>query len=107
MKAKQATYFSLMKKKGRNKIQKILLKKYDEHDSVQDKQMFLKKCNSMIWNGLVCYAILCYGMVWNAMLWDMSKRSFLYKRVSFILHVQSLIYMFFFIQKHTSKNITR
>ena len=34
--AKQANYFSLMRERGRNKIQKVLLKKYDEH-SVQDK----------------------------------------------------------------------
>ena len=37
-----------------------MLKKYDEHDSVQDKQMFLKR--AILWYGMLCYAILCYGM---------------------------------------------
>ena len=56
----------------------MLLKKYYEHDSVQDKQMFLKRV--ILWYGMVCYAMLSYGMVWygkygmlwdfNAMLWD-------------------------------------
>ena len=36
----------------------MLLKKYDEHDSVHDKQMFLKRV--LFW-----YDMLCYGMVWN------------------------------------------
>ena len=56
----------------------MLLKKYYEHDSVQDKQMFLKRV--LLWYGMVCYAMLCYPMVWygkygmlwdfNAILWD-------------------------------------
>ena len=56
----------------------MLLKKYYEHDSVQDKQMFLKRV--ILWYGMVCYAMLScamvwygkYGMLWdfNAMLWD-------------------------------------
>ena len=56
----------------------MLLKKYYEHDSVQDKQMFLKRV--ILWYGMVCYAMLSYAMVWygkygmlwdfNAMLWD-------------------------------------
>ena len=49
----------------RNKIQKELLKKYDEHDYVQDKQMFLiESFYGMVWYGMVCYAIVCNGMVW-------------------------------------------
>ena len=56
-KKNQVNYFSLMRKKGRNKIQIALLKKYDEHDSVQDKQMFLKRV--ILW-----YAMLSYAMVW-------------------------------------------
>ena len=65
-----------------------MLKKYDEHDCVQDKQMFLKRVilwygmvwYGMVWYGMVCYAMLSYAMVWygkygmlwdfNAMLWD-------------------------------------
>ena len=56
----------------------MLLKKYNEHDSVQDKQIFLKRV--ILWYGMVCYAMLSYAMVWygkygmrwdfNAMLWD-------------------------------------
>ena len=56
----------------------MLLKKYYEHDSVQDKQIFLKRV--MVWYGMVWYAMLSYAMVWyvkygmlwdfNAMLWD-------------------------------------
>ena len=56
----------------------MLLKKYYEHDSVQDKQMCLKRV--ILWYGIVCYAMLSYAMVWygtygmlwdfNAMLWD-------------------------------------
>ena len=56
----------------------MLLKKYYEHDSVQDKQIFLKRV--ILWYGMVCYAMLSYAMVWygkygmlwdfNAMLWD-------------------------------------
>ena len=41
----------------------MLFKKYDEHDSVQDKHS-----HSMVW-----YAMLSYDMVWygkNGMLWD-------------------------------------
>ena len=53
-----------MRGKGRNKIQKVLSLKYDEQDSVQDKQMFFKRV--ILWYGMVCYAILvCYGMVWK------------------------------------------
>ena len=61
IKGKQVIYFSLMRGKGRNKIQKVLmLKKYYEHDSVQDKQIFLKRV--ILWYGLVCYAMLSYGL---------------------------------------------
>ena len=38
-------------------MQIVLLQKYDEHDSVQDKQMFLKRV--ILW-----YAMLSYAMVW-------------------------------------------
>ena len=38
----------------------MLLKKYDKHDSVQVKQMYLKRV--ILWYGMLCYAILCYGM---------------------------------------------
>ena len=54
----------------------MLFKKYNAHDSVQDKQMFLKES----FCGMVCYAMLSYGLVWfgkygmlwnvNAILWD-------------------------------------
>ena len=52
----------------------MLLKKYDEHDSEQDKQM--KRV--FLWYGMLCYASNAmvwygkYGMLWdfNAMLWD-------------------------------------
>ena len=38
---KTSEYFSLMREKGLKKNNHIVLfKKYDEHDSVQDKQMF-------------------------------------------------------------------
>ena len=57
IKAKQMNYFS--------KIQKVLLQKYDEQDSVQDKQMFMNRvilwCG-MVWYGMVCYPVLWYGM---------------------------------------------
>ena len=56
----------------------MLLEKYYEHDSVQDKNMFLKRV--ILWYGMVWYAMLFYAMVWygkygmlwdfNAMLWD-------------------------------------
>ena len=42
-----------------------MLKKYDEHDCVQDKQMFLKRV--VLWYGMVCYAMLCYPMLWYGM----------------------------------------
>ena len=58
--AKQATFFSLMRERGRNKIQKVLLKKYNEHDSVQDKLMFFKR--TILW-----YAMLYYPMLWYYM----------------------------------------
>ena len=63
IKTQQVNYISLMREKGQNKIQIVLLKKYDEHDSVQDKQMFLKRV--ILWYAMLCYAILCYGMVWK------------------------------------------
>ena len=65
IKAKQANYFSLMRQTGRYKIQKMLLKKYDEDDSVQDNEMFLKRV--ILWYGMVCYAMQCYPMVWYGM----------------------------------------
>ena len=41
----------------------MFLKKYYEHDSVQDKQMFLKRVILyMVWYGMVCYPMLWYGM---------------------------------------------
>ena len=49
----------------------MFLKKYYEHDSVQDKQIFLKRV--IIWYGMLCYAMLSYAMVWYGkygMLWD-------------------------------------
>ena len=49
-----------MREKGRNKIQKVLLLKYDEQDSVQDKQMFFKRV--ILWYGMVCFPMLWYGM---------------------------------------------
>ena len=51
-----------MREKGRNKMQKVLLKKYYEHDSVQDEQMFLKRV--IIWYVMVWYAMLSYATVW-------------------------------------------
>ena len=60
-----------------------MLKKYDEHDCVQDTQMFFNRVilwYVMVWYGMLCYAMLSYAMVWygkdgmlwdfNAMLWD-------------------------------------
>ena len=44
-------------------MQKELLKKYYEHDSVQDKQMFLKRV--ILWYGMVWYGMLCYAMLWK------------------------------------------
>ena len=38
----------------------MLLKKYDEHDNVQDKQMLLKGVT--LWYGMLCYPMLWYGM---------------------------------------------
>ena len=58
-------YFCLMREKGRNKIQIVLLKKYDELDSVQDKQLFLKRV--ILWYGMLCYVMLYYAMVWYGM----------------------------------------
>ena len=52
--------FLQLEKKGRNKIQKVLLQKYGENDSVQDKQMILKRV--ILWYG--CYAMLSDAMVW-------------------------------------------
>ena len=56
----------------------MLLNKYDEHDCVQDKQMFFKRV--ILWFGMIWYAMRSYAMVWygkygmlwdfNAMLWD-------------------------------------
>ena len=56
----------------------MLLKKYDEHDSIQDKKMFLKR--AIQWYGMLCYDMLSYAMAWhgkygmlwnfNSMLWD-------------------------------------
>ena len=37
-----------------------MLKKYDEHDCVQDKQMFFKRV--ILWYGMLCYPMLGYGM---------------------------------------------
>ena len=63
IKAKQANHLSLMRKKGRNKIHKVLLQKYYEHDSVQDKQMLLKLAfYGMLWYAMQCNAILWYSM---------------------------------------------
>ena len=47
----------------------MLLKNYDEDDTVQDDQICLWKDP---FYGMVWYAMLCYGMLWdfNAMLWD-------------------------------------
>ena len=58
--ATQANNFSLMWNKGRHKIQKVMLKKYDEHDSVQKKQMFFKRVIK-IWYAM---RFLCYAMVY-------------------------------------------
>ena len=51
----------------------------------------------MLWNAfsMLCYAtryskMISYGMVCYALLWDLSKRSFLHKRVPFILHFFSI-----------------
>ena len=41
----------------------MLLKKYDEHDCVQDKQMLLKIV--ILWYDMVWYAMLSYAMVWH------------------------------------------
>ena len=57
IKAKKKNYFSLMREKG----PKYFLQKYDELDSVQDKQMFLKRV--IVWYGMICYAMLSYAMV--------------------------------------------
>ena len=38
----------------------MLSKKYDEHDSEQYKQMFLKRF--ILWYGVLCYPMLWYGM---------------------------------------------
>ena len=51
----------------------MLFKKYDEHDTVQDKQMFLKRV--ILWYAMLSYDMVWYGkngMLWdfNAMLWD-------------------------------------
>ena len=77
IKAKQANHFGSWEK-GRNKIQKVLLQKYDNHVSVQDKQMLLK--GIILWHSMVCYTMLSYALVWYekygmlcnfyAMLWD-------------------------------------
>ena len=48
-----------MREKGRNKIQKVLLLKYDKQDSVQDKQMFFKRV--ILWYGMLSYAMVWYG----------------------------------------------
>ena len=54
IKAKQTNYFSLLRGKGRNYIQKVLLEKYDEGDSIQN--------TVIIWYGMICYPMLCDGM---------------------------------------------
>ena len=41
-------------------MQILLLKKYDEHDSEQDKEMFLKRF--ILWYGMLCYPMQWYGM---------------------------------------------
>ena len=46
------------KSPGRNKMSK----KYDDHDRVQDKQMFLRRV--ILWYGMVWYGMLSYAMVW-------------------------------------------
>ena len=55
--AKQTNYFSLLREIDRNQIQKVLLEKYDEGDSIQNEHIFLKRV--ILWYGMLCYPMLC------------------------------------------------
>ena len=39
-----------------------VVKEINEHDSVQDKQMFFEKRHSMVWYAMLWYPMLWYGM---------------------------------------------
>ena len=54
---------------------------------------YAMRYSKMIWYGMLSYGMVCY---FYAMLWDLSKRSFFYRRVPFILHFKTLFYRFFF-----------
>ena len=63
----------------------MLLKKYDEHDSEQDKQIVFWKDS---FYGMVCYAILCYGMVlkvWYAMRFQCYAMRFLCYAIVYVV----------------------
>ena len=67
-------FFFYERKRAEIRSIKMLLQKYDEHNSVQDKQMFLKRVilwygmhmvwYGMLWHGMLCYAMLSYAVVW-------------------------------------------
>ena len=61
IKAKLVNYFSLMREKGPKSDPDSVVKEINEHDNVQDKQMFLKR--GILWYGMVCYAMVSHAMI--------------------------------------------
>ena len=68
----------------------MLLKKYDEHDNVQDKQMLLKGVT--LWHGMLCYAILCYGMVWKDFKMHVTVSNCYFSRTSTFINTLKFVF---------------